>query len=221
MNLSLGFIETQGLIATIEAADVMAKAAAVKLLQTRQIGTGLVTIIIEGELGAVQAAVDAARIAVARIGEPLIASWVIANPFDDTSGLITNFLNKKTPKIPPASASQPVAPTVNPENSAQKTKSNPKVSRESETSGDHQTTIPVAVKPEQAPSAERKKNVAKEWLTLPELLTRQPQGLTLEAISAALGQEAAEVRKSLKKLMDAGLVEKVRNLFFLVKKEDK
>ena len=87
MPQSYGFIETQGLIGSIEAADAMLKTAAVHLIQKREIGFGLVTVIIEGELGAVQSAVDAGRAAAERVGQ-FVTSHVIPNPFSDTDLLI-------------------------------------------------------------------------------------------------------------------------------------
>lgn len=221
MNLSFGFIETQGLIASIEAADAMVKAAAVKLLRSQQIGSGLVTVVIEGELGAVQAAVEAARVAVARIGEPLIASWVIPNPFEDTSELVSNFLNGRLSKTAPLPVARPAVEDIRPEESVPDTSRKSILNIETKPPNDRRPEIPPADKTGRASSAARKKSTVKEWLTLPELLVRHSEGLTLNAISESLGQDAAEVRKALKKLMDSGLVEKVRSLFFLVKREDK
>jgi len=83
MNMSFGYIETRGLIGAIEAADAMVKAAKVRLLKTRKVGAALVTVIVEGELSACQAAVDAGTAAAARIGE-LISAHVIPNPYSDT-----------------------------------------------------------------------------------------------------------------------------------------
>ena len=84
MLLSYGYIETLGFIAAVEAADAMLKAAQVKLLQKREIGSGLVTVIVEGELGAVQSAVDAGCVAAERVGQ-LISSNVIPRPYTDTN----------------------------------------------------------------------------------------------------------------------------------------
>lgn len=86
MNLSFGYIETRGLIGAIEAADAMLKAARVRLLKTRRVGAALVTVVVEGELDACQAAVDAGRKAAARIGE-LISAHVIPHPYSDTEWL--------------------------------------------------------------------------------------------------------------------------------------
>lgn len=74
-----GFVETKGLVAAYEAADSMVKAANVTLLGKENIGAGMVTIIIEGDVGAVKAAVDAGVEAAQRVGE-VVSAHVIARP---------------------------------------------------------------------------------------------------------------------------------------------
>lgn len=70
---AIGMIETLGLVSSIEAADAMLKAANVELLSQELIDGGLVTTIIEGDVGAVQAAIDAGKGAAANVGELLSA----------------------------------------------------------------------------------------------------------------------------------------------------
>lgn len=79
---SKGFIETKGLVAAIEAADAMVKAANVTLTGKKLIGGGLVTVMIEGDVGAVKAAVDAGAAAVQKVGE-LVSVHVIARPDEE------------------------------------------------------------------------------------------------------------------------------------------
>lgn len=76
---SKGFIETRGLVAAIEAADAMVKAANVTLSGKKMIGGGLVTVVIEGDVGAVKAVVDAGAAAAQKVGE-LVSVHVIARP---------------------------------------------------------------------------------------------------------------------------------------------
>ena len=76
---SKGFIETRGLVAAIEAADAMLKAANVTFAGRKLIGAGLVTVIIEGDVGAVTAAADAGAAAAQKVGE-LVSMHVIARP---------------------------------------------------------------------------------------------------------------------------------------------
>ncbi|MCK9217333.1 MAG: BMC domain-containing protein [Firmicutes bacterium] len=76
---SIGFIETKGLVAAIEAADSMVKAANVEIVGKKAVGGGLVTVIIEGDVGAVKAAVDAGAAAAKKVGE-VVSVHVIARP---------------------------------------------------------------------------------------------------------------------------------------------
>ncbi|MFH0991389.1 MAG: ethanolamine utilization microcompartment protein EutM [bacterium] len=79
---ALGMIETKGLVAVIEAADAMVKAARVKLVAFQQIGGGLVTVIVRGDVAACKAATEAGAVAAQKIGE-LIAVHVIPRPHSD------------------------------------------------------------------------------------------------------------------------------------------
>lgn len=85
---AIGLIETKGLIASIESADVMLKAADVKLMSKTLVGGGLVTITVEGDVAAVKASVDAAVSAVERLGmDLLISNHVIPRPVDSIRDL--------------------------------------------------------------------------------------------------------------------------------------
>ena len=87
MQKALGLIETKGLIAMLEAADVMLKAAEVHLLRKERIGGGYMTIIITGEVAAVKAAVEAGAAAAKRVGE-LFAVHVIPRPHEELEKVI-------------------------------------------------------------------------------------------------------------------------------------
>ena len=76
---ALGLIETRGLIGSIEAADAMVKAANVVLVGTEQVGGGLVTVMVRGDVGAVKAATDAGAESAAKVGE-VISVHVIPRP---------------------------------------------------------------------------------------------------------------------------------------------
>ena len=86
-STSIGLIETMGLTASIEAADAMLKAADVELLGTEKIGSGLVTVMVTGEVGAVKAATEAGQEAASRIGE-LVAVHVIPRPHQDITRIL-------------------------------------------------------------------------------------------------------------------------------------
>lgn len=84
---ALGLIETKGLVAAVEAADSMTKSANVELIGYEKIGSGLVTVMVRGDVGAVKAAVDAGAAAGARVGE-IISIHVIPRPHADTERII-------------------------------------------------------------------------------------------------------------------------------------
>lgn len=83
---SLGLIETKGLVAAVEAADAMVKAANVEFVGREYIGGGYVTIVVKGDVGAVKAAVDAGAAAAKRVGE-LVSVHVIPRPHGDVATL--------------------------------------------------------------------------------------------------------------------------------------
>ena len=84
---ALGIIETQGLTAILEATDVMLKAANITLVGKEKIGAAYVTIMVRGDVAAVQAAVDAGAAAVGNLGK-LIAAHVIPRPHQDLIALL-------------------------------------------------------------------------------------------------------------------------------------
>ncbi len=84
---ALGMVETRGLVAAIEAADSMLKAANVTLVGSERIGSGLVTIMVRGDVGAVKAAVEAGSANASKLGE-LIATHVIPRPHGDVEKIL-------------------------------------------------------------------------------------------------------------------------------------
>lgn len=79
MSKALGMIETKGYVGSVEAADAMAKAADVEITKQVQIGAGFLTILVQGDVGSVKAAVDSGAEAAGRVGE-LVSAHVIARP---------------------------------------------------------------------------------------------------------------------------------------------
>lgn len=84
---ALGMVETKGLVGAIEAADAMVKAANVALVGTEKIGSGLVTVMVRGDVGAVKASVDAGAAAAERVGQ-VVSTHVIPRPHKDVESLI-------------------------------------------------------------------------------------------------------------------------------------
>lgn len=106
---ALGMIETRGLVASIEAADAMVKAASVTLISKTHVGGGLVTVMVEGDVGAVKAATDAGAAAAERIGE-LISVHVIPRPAADVAHILD-----RRPEPKPEPEPEPPAPEPEPE----------------------------------------------------------------------------------------------------------
>ena len=84
---ALGMIETRGLVAAIEAADAMVKSAEVVLIGTEKIGSGLVSVMVRGDVGAVKAAVESGAAAANNLGE-VIATHVIPRPHTDVEKIL-------------------------------------------------------------------------------------------------------------------------------------
>lgn len=84
MNDAIGLIETKGLLALVDATDAMAKAANVQIVKRVDIGGGLVTTVVSGDVGSVRAAVEAGASAAAQVGE-LVSSHIIPRPSEGLS----------------------------------------------------------------------------------------------------------------------------------------
>ena len=84
---ALGMVETRGLVAAIEAADAMVKAANVQLVGKEQVGSGLVTVMVRGDVGAVKAATDAGAAAAEKVGE-LVSVHVIPRPHAEVDSVL-------------------------------------------------------------------------------------------------------------------------------------
>jgi len=98
---ALGFVEVYGLVAGIEAADAMVKSAQVRLLRQYEVHPGLITLVIEGDLGACRAAVAAGVAAASRVGT-VIASNVIGRPDENTGTMVMDLIPR-----PPAGKTPP------------------------------------------------------------------------------------------------------------------
>ena len=100
---ALGMIETQGLVSALEAADAMVKAANVRVTKKERVGGGMITIMVEGDVGAVKAAVDAGAAASAKVGE-LVSAHVIPRPHRDLEGMLAPGPGTEEGSQPPAPA---------------------------------------------------------------------------------------------------------------------
>ena len=87
MGEALGMVETKGLVGAIEAADAMTKSANVSLIGYEKIGSGLVTVMVRGDVGAVKASVDAGSAAAGKVGE-VVSVHVIPRPHTDVEKIL-------------------------------------------------------------------------------------------------------------------------------------
>jgi len=100
---ALGMVETRGLVPAVEAADSMVKSANVSLLGYQTVGSGLVAVLIQGDVGAVKAAVDAGAESAAKVGE-VVSVDVIPRPHNEVDESILSTIGPETsppPKAPP------------------------------------------------------------------------------------------------------------------------
>ncbi len=193
--LSIGFIETKGLTGSLEAADAMLKAARVSLTRRREIGSALVTVMVEGELGAVQAAVEAGAAAAERLGQ-LVSAHVIARPFEDTARWL-GLPGETAPKPPPAPGT-PKRGTQGAVSGTRRKKTTPK-----------KRNVDTA-----APARQEPDKTSANGDALLSLLRGAEGGLTLETLVTATGWNKKDVRVALKELLDHNRIEKVKNLYF-------
>ncbi|MBA4603258.1 propanediol utilization microcompartment protein PduA [Thermoactinomyces sp. AMNI-1] len=91
---ALGMVETKGLVGSIEAADAMLKAANVSLVGYEKIGSGLVTVMVRGDVGAVKAATDAGVAAAQKVGE-VVSTHVIPRPHTEVELILPKLNNEK------------------------------------------------------------------------------------------------------------------------------
>ena len=103
MSEAMGMIETKGLVGSIEAADAMMKAANVTFLKQEMVDGGIVTVFVEGDVGAVQAAVDAGKAAASRVGE-LLGAHVIPRPDQAVAAMMKP---QQPTSVPPKTRKKP------------------------------------------------------------------------------------------------------------------
>lgn len=100
---AFGLIEVRGLVTAVEAADAMLKSADVKLIRQQRTNPGLITLIVEGDLAACRAAVDAGAAAAARLGE-VVSRLEIGRPDDDTERMILSLISRSDERDIPSKA---------------------------------------------------------------------------------------------------------------------
>jgi microcompartment protein CcmL/EutN len=179
---ALGLIETKGLIAAIESADAMLKAAEVSLVEKTLVGGGLVTIAVTGDVGAVKASVEAGAAAIRKLNSTLLISeHVIPRPHQELEGIIvsTEKPEQRENQKPPAA---PVKPTTPPLKKAEEAE---------------QTVAPELVKKEELPEepeavTEETVPVDTEANTADQTLTEDPGELDKETVDKIVLEKGLE-----------------------------
>ena len=166
--LALGLVETRGLLAAIEGADAMLKAADVRLLEKNLATGGLVTITIAGEVSAVQASVDAAKACILRIaGAELVSAHVIPRPDQELNGILLLDPDPNDPHakcLPPGEELSPDAPSGAPEAAS----SEPLTETSGKSGGPAAEEAPAASLSETAETAAALPDAERQTSALPE-----------------------------------------------------
>lgn len=110
---ALGLIEVYGYLAAVEALDSAVKAANVSLLRVEKVKGGLVTVLVQGDVGAVKAAMDASAAAAQRVGK-VVSVHVIPRPSEDVTEMLRPAGLTPQPKAAPVVKAEPQAPAVQP-----------------------------------------------------------------------------------------------------------
>jgi len=95
---AIGIIETRGFVPAVEAADAMLKAAEVMLTGTKKVGSGLMSVVVRGDVGAVKAATEAGAIAASEVGQ-VKSVHVIPRPHEDVESILPSIDSHSLPKV--------------------------------------------------------------------------------------------------------------------------
>lgn len=190
---ALGMIETRGLVAAVEAADAMVKAANVTLQCKEQVGGGLVSVMVRGDVGAVRAAVDAGASAAERVGE-LISVHVIPRPHED----VELILSGRGPSAP-----EPSGPPQGPE------PEKPAAEDEAPENGTPEETEPESEGEKNPSAAPRSSAEMPEDLTPEKLETMKV--VDLRALARRIGVTSM-TRKEIRDAQKKQLIEEIRKV---------
>lgn len=179
---ALGLIETKGLIAAIESADAMLKAAEVSLVEKTLVGGGLVTVAVTGDVGAVKASVEAGAAAIRRLNNTLLISeHVIPRPHQELEGIIVS-----AEKTEPIAHQEPTAAPVEPIKPQKETTEESEQSTEPEMAKQEEIPAePEAVKQEEIPAETEADHADKT-------LTEDPGELDKETVDKIVLEEGLE-----------------------------
>lgn len=204
---ALGLLEVSGLTASIEAADAMLKAAQVRLLSQTVTPPGLVTLVIEGDLAACRAALDAGSAAASRLGQVLVRKEM-GRPEKDTEWFVTSFQQTQTAvSETKAPTTKPVLPkTVTSTTEVAVTKTTPKAVSEK------------AAKPVVTTTTEVKTTEPDEIneVAIIELIAKHPQGRNLTDLMNHFNVSKTEITALLKNCVGDGKLRRKGNRYYII-----
>ncbi|MFD1261179.1 BMC domain-containing protein [Entomomonas asaccharolytica] len=204
---ALGLLEVSGLTASIEAADAMLKAAQVRLISQTITPPGMITLVIEGDLAACRAALDAGSAAASRLGQVIVRKE-IGRPETDTEWFVLNFQQApKADKEPQASTAKPIAPEkVKSAKEVAVANTTPKAAPEKAAKPVVATTTQVKVtKPDEI-----------NEVTLIELIAKHPQGRNLTDLMNHFNVSKAEITALLKNCVGEGKLRRKGNRYYII-----
>ncbi|UYZ83674.1 BMC domain-containing protein [Entomomonas sp. E2T0] len=204
---ALGLLEVSGLTASIEAADAMLKAAQVRLISQTVTPPGMITLVIEGDLAACRAALDAGSAAASRLGQVIIRKE-IGRPETDTEWFVLNLQQPQTAvSEAKAPTTKPVAPkVVTPATEVAVTKATPKAAPEK------------AAKPVVETTTELKVTESDEIneVALIKLIAKHPQGRNLTDLMNHFNVSKTEISALLKNCVGDGKLRRKGNRYYII-----
>lgn len=206
---ALGLLEVSGLTASIEAADAMLKAAQVRLIGQTVTPPGMITLVIEGDLAACRAALDAGSAAASRLGQVIVRKE-IGRPETDTEWFVLNFQQTKTvvSESKKSPTTQPIVPkeVVVPATEVAVTKATPKAAPEKAAKPVVETTTEIKItEPDEI-----------NEVTLIELIAKHPQGRNLTDLMNHFNVSKAEITALLKNCVGDGKLRRKGNRYYII-----
>lgn len=205
---ALGLLEVSGLTASIEAADAMLKAAQVRLIGQTVTPPGMITLVIEGDLAACRAALDAGSAAASRLGQVIVRKE-IGRPETDTEWFVLNFQQPQTTvsESKKAPTTKPVAPkVVVPATEVAVAKTTPKAAPEKAAKPVVETTTEIKItEPDEI-----------NEVTLIELIAKHPQGRNLTDLMNHFNVSKAEITALLKNCVGDGKLRRKGNRYYII-----
>ncbi len=223
MKHALGFLEVRGLVAGIECADVMLKAASVRLATQITTNPALITLIVEGDIGSCRAAIDAGRLAAERQGA-LVSEKVIGRPEPDLALFVNTRQRWKTPAVQPSGnengsvlarvAISPEVPEMPSVDSADQVPNDASASPHDIDNADRQPAH-SADHPSEPPQVDHDANPPDPLQAILAYLTPIPNGKRLDQLAASMNLPEKAVQALLNTALNQGRLKKLGSRYLI------